>query len=187
MGFRVKYVRIARHLRTHRAPAAPTHSSQPPVAKDFNVADIFFYLLENYAGITQCPDAATLARRLSYEGFEENEVRAAIAWVELLRQPLGIEVVHATHAHSHRVYHSAERLHLGDENLNFLSSLAHGASISAEQRERIVERCMMLPVVPSSVEHFKALVLTILWADEQSIDDALLHAMLDESDSDLCH
>ena len=76
---------------------------------------------------------------------------------------------------------------MGDENLNFLSSLAHGASISAEQRERIVERCMMLPVVPSSVEHFKALVLTILWADEQSIDDALLHAMLDESDSDLCH
>ena len=114
-------------------------------------------------------------------------MRAAIAWVELLRQPLGIEVVHATHAHSHRVYHSAERLHLGDENLNFLSSLAHGASISAEQRERIVERCMMLPVVPSSVEHFKALVLTMLWADEQSIDDAMLHAMLDESDSDLCH
>ena len=55
------------------------------------MADIFFYLLENYAGITQCPDAATLARRLAYEGFEENEVRAAIAWVELLRQPLGIE------------------------------------------------------------------------------------------------
>ncbi|MFZ1418135.1 MAG: DUF494 family protein [Burkholderiaceae bacterium] len=151
------------------------------------MADIFFYLLENYAGITQCPDAATLARRLAYEGFEENEVRAAIAWVELLRQPLGIEVVHATHAHSHRIYHSAERLHLGDDNLNFLSSLAHGASISAEQRERIIERCMMLPVVPNSVEHFKALVLTILWADEQSIDDALLHAMLDESDSDLCH
>mgnify|MGYP000275871898 CR=1 FL=1 len=52
------------------------------------MADIFFYLLENYAGITQCPDAATLARRLAYEGFEENEVRAAIAWVELLRQDI---------------------------------------------------------------------------------------------------
>lgn len=151
------------------------------------MADIFFYLLENYAGITQCPDAVTLARRLAYEGFEENEVRAAIAWVELLRQPLGLEVIHPTHAHSHRIYHAAERVHLGDDNLNFLSSLVHSGSISGEQRERIIERCMMLPTVPSNVEHFKALVLTVLWADNQNIDDALLHTMLDESDTDVCH
>ena len=151
------------------------------------MADIFFYLLENYAGITQCPDAVTLARRLAYEGFEENEVRAAIAWVELLRQPLGVEVVHPTHAHSHRIYHAAERVHLGDDNLNFLSSLVHSGSISGEQRERIVERCMMLPTVPSNVEYFKALVLTVLWADNQNMDDALLHTMLDESDTDVCH
>lgn len=151
------------------------------------MADIFFYLLENYAGITQCPDAVTLARRLAYEGFEENEVRAAIAWVELLREPLGIEVLHATHARSHRVYHASERMHLGDENLNFLSSLEHSQSITVEQRERIIERGMMLPAVPSHVDHFKALVLTVLWADNQSIDDALLHAMLDDSDTDVCH
>lgn len=151
------------------------------------MAEIFFYLLENYAGITQCPDAVTLARRLAYEGFEENEVRAAIAWVELLRQPLDIEVLHSTHAHSHRVYHPAERTHLGDDNLNYLSSLVHSSSISSEQSERIVERCMMLPAVPNHIEHFKALVLTVLWADNQSIDDGLLHAMLDESETDSCH
>ena len=76
---------------------------------------------------------------------------------------------------------------MGDDNLNFLSSLVHSGSISGEQRERIIERCMMLPTVPSNVEHFKALVLTVLWADNQNIDDALLHTMLDESDTDVCH
>ena len=151
------------------------------------MVDIFFYLIENYPGIAQCPDAITLARRMAYEGFEEHEVQAAVLWVEELRKPLDIEWITPTHEHSTRVYHSVERVHLGDDNLNLLSSLEHVGSISAQQREHIIERCMMLPHGIINADTFKALVLTILWADNQAINDALLHALMDDFGSELCH
>ena len=163
------------------------HAGAPILIQRFKVAEIFFYLLEHYSGIQQCPDAVTLARRLAYQGFEETDVRAAIAWVELLRQPLNIEVLHAVEADSHRIYHSAERLHVGDENLLYLNSLVHSGSISNAQSERILERCMLLPSTPQQLEYFKALVLTILWADNQSIEETLLQTMLGDDDFGACH
>lgn len=151
------------------------------------MVDIFFYLLENYPGIAQCPDAITLARRMAYEGFEEHEVHAAVTWVEQLREPLAIECFAATHAHSTRVFHNLEWLHIGHENLNLLSSLEYAHSITAQQREHIIERCMVLPFGMINTETFKALVLTILWADNQTIDDALLHALMDDFGSAISH
>lgn len=146
------------------------------------VVDIFFYLFENYVGIAQCPDALTLARRLSYEGFEEHEVRSAVLWIEQLRTPIEIVQVNAKRSPSHRIYHQSERSQIGDEGLLMLDSLLHANSITEFQRELIIERCMMLPHPIGQPDTFKALLLTILWADNQEIDDMLLHGLMDDSD-----
>ena len=85
------------------------------------------------------------------------------------------------------MFHNLEWLHIGEENLKLLSSLEHAHSISAQQREHIIERCMVLPFGMINTETFKALVLTILWADNQTIDDALLHALMDDFGSAVSH
>ncbi|WP_162845121.1 DUF494 family protein [Hydromonas duriensis] len=152
------------------------------------MVDIFFYLFENYGGIAQCPDALTLARRLANEGFEEQEVRSAILWVEQLRTPLNIVQVAGMAAFSQRIYHVSERSQIGDANLAMLDSLVHAGSIDEKQREIIIERCLMLPIqAMGQPESFKALLLTILWADNQEINDVLLHGLMDEVEGETQH
>jgi Smg protein len=146
------------------------------------VVDIFFYLFENFTGINQCPDAPTLARRMASDGFEEHEVRAAVSWIEQLRQPLPITQYRRMQPISFRIYHASERIQISDAGLNLLSQLEHAGSIDAITRERIVERCMLLPYPIASEEAFKALLLTILWAENLEIDELLLHSLLDQTD-----
>lgn len=154
---------------------------------DTVLVDIFFYLFENYVGIAQCPDALTLARRLSYEGFDEHEVRSAVLWVEQLRTPLEIVHVQPKQEKSQRIYHMSERSQIGDANLNMLDALVVAGSVDEKQRELVVERCMMLPNSVSQPDAFKALVLTILWADNQEIDEMLLHSLMDDSTDETRH
>mgnify|MGYP003603754235 CR=1 FL=1 len=149
--------------------------------------EVFLYLLENYTAISQCPDAPTLARRLAHEGFDEFEVRSAVLWVEQLRRPLVISLIHDATASSHRIYHESERAQLGDDNLALLAQLEQNQSITAIQREYIVERAMMLPQMVHRSDVFKALLLTILWAHEHDIDDVLLHALVDEIGGETVH
>ncbi len=150
------------------------------------MVDIFFYLFENYNGIAQCPDAPTLARRMAYEGFDEHEVHAAVLWIEQLRQPLPMTQYHRMTQGSSRVYHSSERSQIGDEGIALLAQLEQAGSIDDIQRERIVERCMLLPHAMTSVDQFKALLLTIMWAENHDIDELLLHSLLDHFD-DVMH
>lgn len=149
--------------------------------------DVFLYLLENYTGITQCPDSPTLARRLAQEGFEEFEVRSAVMWVEQLRQPLVFQHLNAELASSARVYHETERLQLGDDNIALLTQIERSGSIEPKQREIIIERVMLLPHIVHRTDVFKALLLTILWADEHEINDSLLHSLIDQIEGETIH
>ncbi|MGL4767491.1 MAG: DUF494 family protein [Formosimonas sp.] len=152
-----------------------------------SVFEVFLYLLENFTAINQCPDALTLARRLAYEGFEEAEVRSAVLWVEQLRQPMPVAHLHEATTGSQRIYHDSERSQLGDDNIALLAQLEHNRSISATQREYIIERTMMLPPVTLNTDAFKALLLTILWAHEHDIEDVLLHALVDDVGGETVH
>ncbi len=149
--------------------------------------EVFLYLLENYAGIDQCPEAPLLARRLASVGFEEHEVRSAVLWVELLRMPLEIAVIGAQRNASTRVYHESERAQLGDANIDLLAQLEINRSIDAAQREVIIERVMMLPHPVRDEGAFKALLLTVLWAGEHEIDDVLLHGLIDQMGDETLH
>ena len=149
--------------------------------------EVFLYLLENYLSVNQCPDAPTLARRLANEGFDEFEVRSAVLWIEQLRQPLVLKQLKPSLANSQRIYHESERVQLGDENIALIAQLEYNQSISADQREYIIERAMMLPYLMHRTDVFKALLLTILWAHEHDIDDVLLHALIDEMGDDTLH
>jgi Smg protein len=151
------------------------------------VFEVFLYLLENYTAISNCPDAPTLARRLANEGFDEFEVRSAVLWVEQLRRPLVITHLHDVSETSQRIYHDTERTQLGNDNIALLAQLEANQSITAVQREYIIERAMMLPHMIHRADVFKALLLTILWAHEHDIDDVLLHALIDEIGDETLH
>lgn len=148
--------------------------------------DVFLYLLENYAGITQCPDAPTLARRLTQEGFEEFEVRSAVIWVEQLRQPLIFKYLNNEVGHM-RIYHDTEYAQLGHRNIDLLMQLERNNSINPHQRELIIERAMLLPQAIHRMDVFKALLLTVLWADEHEIHDSLLHGLIDQIEGEAIH
>lgn len=124
---------------------------------------------------------------MSYEGFDEHQVQAAVVWVEQLRTPLPVQWVQASHAHSQRIYHYMEQTHIGSTNLQLLTSLEHNQSIQGQQREHIIERCMQLPQSIVNGDTFKALILTILWADNQMIDDALMHALMEAALPEIAH
>lgn len=148
--------------------------------------DVFLYLLENYTGITQCPDAPTLARRLTQEGFEEFEVRSAVMWVEQLRQPLIFKYLN-NELDRVRLYHETEKAQLGLRNIDLLMQLERNDSINPQQRELIIERAMLLPQPIHRMDTFKALLLTILWADQHEINDSLLHGLIDQIEGDVIH
>ena len=46
--------------------------------------DVLVYLYENYYRPDACPDADTLARKLSAAGFEGDEIDSALSWLSRL-------------------------------------------------------------------------------------------------------
>jgi Smg protein len=150
--------------------------------------DVLVYLYENYGAFEACPDASSLGRSLADAGFDDDEIREALSWL----QGLARIVEHADDlplesSSSLRVYTPAEMEQLGPEAIGFLVYLNAARQLSPRQREIVIERALAITDSPLSVATIKIIVLMVLWSHSADVDFLLLEELLDDDEARAMH
>jgi Smg protein len=150
--------------------------------------DVLVYLYENYGAFNACSDADAVSRRLVAAGFDEEEISAALGWLQgLVRVSRAGENAHLESDGAFRVYSGAEAERLGAQAAGFLHFLESAGQISPAQREIVVERALAIEEAPVSLDKLKVIVLIVLWSQQADIDILLLEELLDDGEDRLLH
>jgi Smg protein len=168
--------------------------------------DVLVFVYENYWRGDACPEAEQLGRKLSANGFEDDEIRDALQWldgltlatqgIQLTRNeddsvtvgaPVSSELVLAPSPNAMRVYSTAEQDHLGAECLGFLSFLDSAQALEASMREVVIERAMAAPGDPVALEEFKIIVLMVHWSTGIEPDALILDELCDDVSERVAH
>jgi Smg protein len=150
--------------------------------------DVLVYLYENYGAFEACPDASSLGRSLADAGFDDDEIREALAWLQGLAS-----IVENTGNlplegnDSLRVYSAREMEQLGAEAVGFLVYLDGARQLSPKQREIVIERALAITESPLSVATIKIIVLMVLWSHSADVDFLLLEELLDDDEARAMH
>ncbi len=150
--------------------------------------DVLVYLYENYGAFEACPDASALGRSLADAGFDDDEIREALSWLQgLARIVEDIDAPELERSNAIRVYADTETEQLGTEAIGFLMYLDAAAQLSAKQREIVIERALAINDSPLSVATMKIIVLMVLWSHSADVDFLLLEELLDDSEARAMH
>lgn len=145
--------------------------------------DILVYLFEHFeelgAGETQNPqEGSPLSETLVEAGFEREEIDEAFGWLAGLSGDRH-RAISTPSANSTRIFSDREYEHLGAECLNYLFALEGQNAVPADLRELIIDRAMAMDDL--SLDHFKIIVLMVLWSRNQAVDGLLVETLLDEA------
>ena len=144
--------------------------------------DVLVYLYENYGAFEACPDAAALGRSLADAGFDDDEIREALSWLQgLARIVEDTDTLALERSTGMRIYTAAETEQLGAPAIGFLTYLDSAAQLSAQQREIVIERALAIDEAPLTIATVKIIVLMVLWSHSADVDFLLLEELLDDS------
>jgi len=150
--------------------------------------DVLVYLYENYGAFEACPDASSLGRSLADAGFDDDEIREALAWLQgLARIVETADDLPLESSTSLRFYTDAEMEQLGPEAVGFLVYLNAARQLTPKQREIVVERALAITDSPLSVATIKIIVLMVLWSHSADVDFLLLEELLDDDEARAMH
>ncbi len=144
--------------------------------------DILVYLFEHFEELGNSEqqtiqlDAAPLSESLIEAGFEREEIDEAFGWLAGLAGERH-RAVASPSADAIRIYTDREYEHLGTDCLNYLCSLEQQNAVPADLRELIIDRAMAMNDL--TLEHFKIIVLMVLWSRNQAVDCLLVETLLD--------
>jgi len=159
--------------------------------------EVLVFVYENYWRGDACPELQQLGRKLSAHGFEADEIREALLWLDGLNfaaqstlQPP--DEAHAStapvqSASSLRVYSVAEQDHLGAQCLGFISFLESSGVLPPAMREIVIDRAMAAPGDPVSLDDLKIIVLMVYWSVGEEPDALVLDELCDDSTGRLPH
>ena len=147
--------------------------------------DILVYLFENFHDFSSHPKPEALARKLSAEGFADDEITEALIWLAGLKGREKFEV--ASDGKSIRLYSSEEQDRLGADCIGFVHFLETAGVINPTLRELIVERGLLLEDHPVPLDKFKIIVLMVLWSRAQVLEPLIVEELLSDLDSDTFH
>jgi Smg protein len=169
--------------------------------------EVLVYVYENYWRGDACPEPEQLGRKLSAQGFDAEEIRDALRWLDGLR--LATQGVQLTrHADgtsatvslrspadaalpaspgSMRVYSTAEQEHLGAECLGFISFLESSRVLPSGMREIVIERAMATPGDPVALDELKIIVLMVHWSTGVEPDALVLDELCDDTSDRIAH
>lgn len=141
--------------------------------------EILVYLVENYFHSGNYPDNETLSKRLSAAGFEDEEISAALDWLNGLESS-GLDNASERFARSAglRVYTEQELAKTTAETRGFLLFLQNAGILNAPQRELVIERIAALEEPGIPLERVKLIVLLVLWNQRQPLDALLVEELL---------
>ncbi len=169
--------------------------------------EVLVFVYENYWRGDACPEAEQLGRKLSAHGFDADEIREALLWLDGLS--LATRSVHLARdadgssatvlpqgtgdaalpqsANAMRVYSSAEQDHLGAACLGFIGFLESAGVLSAGLREIVIERAMAAPGDPVALDELKIIVLMVHWSTGIEPDALVLDELSDGTDDRVAH
>jgi len=160
--------------------------------------EVLVFVYENYWRGDACPELQQLGRKLSAHGFEPDEIREALVWLNglnlaaqsasLAQFPEEPPLASAKQlASSMRVYSVAEQDHLGAECLGFVWFLESSGVLPAPMREIVIDRAMAAPGDPVSLDDLKIIVLMVYWRFGQEPDALVLDELCDPAEGRLAH
>jgi Smg protein len=171
--------------------------------------EVLVYVYENYWQGDACPELHQLSRKLTAVGFEAEEIRAALVWLNGLNiaaqnTQVGLPSGSAAStpdlssantppgfvpqsAGSLRVYSVAEQEHLGAQALGFVSFLESSGVLPPHMREIVLDRAMAAPGDPLTLDDLKIIVLMVYWSFGEEPDALVLDELCDDSEFRVAH
>lgn len=170
--------------------------------------EVLVFVYENYWRGDACPQLEQLGRKLSARGFDADEIRDALQWLDgLTLATQGIQLTReagdpssatvaardsgesplAQAADSMRIYSTAEQDHLGAECLGFISFLESSDVLSPGLREIVLERAMAAPGDPVGLDELKIIVLMVYWSTGIEPDALVLDELCDNNNARVAH
>jgi len=150
--------------------------------------DVLVYLYENYGAFEACPDASSLGRSLADAGFDDDEIRDALSWLQgLARIVEDSDPRLLAHSDSLRIYTATEVEQLGAAAVGFLVYLDSARQLTTRQREIVIERALATGEAPLPVATMKIIVLMVLWSHSADVDFLLLEELLDDDEERAMH
>jgi Smg protein len=162
--------------------------------------EVLVFVYENYWRGDACPEATHLGRRLSAHGFDADEIREALTWLDGLqlaahgsrRAPEPAAQGPAAAAlqpskDSLRVYSVAEQDRLGAECLGFIAFLESSGVLRPGMREIVLDRAMAAPGDPVALDDLKIIVLMVYWSLGEQPDALVLDELCDDSQDRIAH
>jgi Smg protein len=148
--------------------------------------DVLVYLYENYWRAEACPNTEQLTRKLSSVGFEADEIREALAWLDELTQAAHTHVGEQA-PHSMRVYTAAEQERLGEASIGFISFLESAGLLPPPMREMAIDRACASGSTPLELEDLKIIVLMVFWSLGKEPDALILDELFVDPQDRLIH
>lgn len=168
--------------------------------------EVLVFVYENYWRGDACPEPEQLGRKLSAHGFEAEEIRDALHWLDgLSLATQGMQIEHHTKdsatvtlrgapeaampqsQDAMRVYSQAEQEHLGAECLGFISFLESSQVLPCGLREIVVERAMAAPGDPVALDELKIIVLMVHWSTGIEPDALVLDELCESREGRTAH
>ncbi len=163
--------------------------------------EVLVYVYENYWRGDACPELPQLERKLSAIGFDADEIRAALLWLDGLNlaaqstlwldtappEAPALQLPHGQAPDSMRVYSVAEQNHLGAECLGFISFLESAGVLPAAMREVVLDRAMAVPDDAMTLDDLKIIILMVYWSFGEEPDALVLDELYDDSAERIAH
>jgi Smg protein len=163
--------------------------------------EVLVYVYENYWRGDACPELPRLERKLSAVGFDADEIRDALNWLDGLNLAIRGTQWHADTApvspppelatlqspHSMRVYSIAEQDHLGAPCLGFISFLESSGVLPSPMREIVIDRAMAVPDEEVALDDLKIIILMVYWSFGEEPDALVLDELCDDTSERVAH
>lgn len=170
--------------------------------------EVLVFVYENYWRGDACPQWNQLERKLNAVGFEAQEIKDALAWLNGLSQATrntrGPEVVPAQDdpdnvvlladqqvidqsGPSIRIFTVAEQDRLGPECLGFIRFLESATVLPPHMREIIVDRAMACGNEPLGLDDLKIIVLMVYWSFGEEPEALVLDELCDDANDRIAH
>ena len=171
--------------------------------------EVLVYVYENYWQLDACPELPLLGRKLTAVGFENEEIEAALIWLDGLNTaaqstqiylpksassnasnsntPHPVASMQAQSPNSMRGYSIAEQTHLGSQVLGYVSFLESAGVLRPHMREIVIDRAMAVSGSPVDLDDLKIIVLMVYWSFGEEPDALVLDELCDDTASRIRH
>ena len=169
--------------------------------------EVLVYVYENYWQGAACPEFDRLGRKLMAAGFDAEEIRQALIWLDGLNMAAqgtqtgfhagqsadqgqmgnSVLLIQPQSPGSLRTYSVAEQIHLGAQSLGFVCFLESAGVLPPHMREIVIDRAMAAPGEPVTLDDLKIIVLMVYWSFGEEPDALVLDELCDDSEGRLAH